>query len=77
MQVALDIENANDKILKALYAFLDSHSDLKYKIQNKTDYAKIQKDIKKSEEELNQKRKNGTLKKFDSVDDMFKDILDA
>ncbi len=77
MQVAVDIENADDKIVKALYAFLDSHSGLKYKIQSKFDYTKVQEDIKKSEEELDQKRKDGTLKKFDNVDDMFEDILNG
>ncbi len=75
MQVSVNIENANHQLIDTLSAVLKSFRDVKFKIDKKVDYSKLEKEILESEKELQEQRKNGTLKTFNDVDEMFEDIL--
>ncbi len=75
MQIAVNIENANPKLVDVLSVLLSSYKGLKYDIKKNLDYSKLEKEIRKSEKELEKQRKNGTLKTFNSVDEMFEDIF--
>ncbi len=75
MQVAVNIENASPKIVDVLEVLLSSYKDLQYNIEKNLDYSKLEKEILKSEKEIEEQRKNGTLKTFNSVDEMFEDIF--
>ncbi len=75
MQLSINIDNANFQVLNTLSAVLKSFSDIEFDIKQIDDYSKIEKDIFKCQQELEEERKNGTLKTYKSAEEMCLDIL--